>query len=308
MHGSAAAARHFSKKMGRIRESTVESIKVDYLQEIKRKRSIGDVDDIEMLPVKKQGRPVLLGEQLDKKLQLYLKEIRSKGGTLTAAVAIGAARVLILAENRSKLAEFGGYIDLNRQWAYSLFKRMGFVRRKATTAKGQYSLDTFAVEKRKFLNEVLLTVEQEEIPPELIINWDQTGIHLVSLSSWTMEEKGVKRVEVIGESDKRQITAVFAGTIQGNFLPLQLIYKGTTSRCHPKYVFPPGWHITHSPNHWSNETTMLEYIKSIVVPYVDNVRDILFTPCTPGLIIIDNFKGQVTEKVKEALKTEALKH
>ena len=42
---------------------------------------------------------------------------------------------------------------------------------------------------------------------------------------------------------------------------------------------------------------MLEYIKNIVVSYVDNVRDILFTPCTPGLIIMDNFKGQVTQKV-----------
>ena len=80
MHISAAAARHFSKKMGRIRKSTVKSIKADYLQEMKRKRSIGDVNDIEILPVKKRGRPVLLGEQLDKKLQLYLKEIRSKGG------------------------------------------------------------------------------------------------------------------------------------------------------------------------------------------------------------------------------------
>ena len=60
-------------------------------------------------------------------------------------------------------------------------------------------------------------MEQEEIPPELIINWDQTGVHLVSSASWTWEEKGVKRVEVVGQSDKRQITAVLAGTLQGDF-------------------------------------------------------------------------------------------
>ena len=65
------------------------------------------------------------------------------------------------------------------------------------TAKGKY----FTAEKRKFLDEVVLTVEQEEIPPELIINWDQTGICFVSSSSWTMEEKGVKRVKVVGQSD-----------------------------------------------------------------------------------------------------------
>ena len=82
-------------------------------------------------------------------------------------------------------------------------------------------------------------MEQEEIPPELIINWDQTGICFVSSSSWTMEEKGVKRVEVVRQSDKQQITAVFAGVILGDFLPLQLVYKGKTSRCHPNYEFPP---------------------------------------------------------------------
>lgn len=60
-------------------------------------------------------------------------------------------------------------------------------------------------------------MEQEEISPELIINWDQIGVRLVSLASWTWEDKGVKRVEVVGQSDKRQITAVLAGTIQGDF-------------------------------------------------------------------------------------------
>ena len=214
---------------------------------MKRRRSDGDNEGIELLPTKKRGRTVLLGKALDEKLQLYLREIRNNGSPLTAAVAIGAARGLLLAENRNKLAEFGGHIDLNRHWAYSLYKRMGFVQRKATTAKGKYSPEKFTAEKRKFLDEVVLTVEQEEIPPELIINWDQTGIHFVSSSSWTMEQKGVKRVEVVGQNDKRQITAVFAGTIQGDFLPLQLVYKGKTLRCHPNYEFPPGWHITKSP-------------------------------------------------------------
>ena len=182
-----------------------------------------DFEDIELLPIKKRGHTALLGKILDKKLQLYLRELRINGSPLTAAVAIGAARGLLLAENRYKLAEFGGHIDLNRHWAYSLYKRMGFVLRKATTAKGRYSHETFAAEKKRFLDKVVLTVEQEEIPPELIINCDQTGVCLVSSSSWTWVEKGVKRVEVVGQSDKRQITAVLARTIQGDFLPMQLI-------------------------------------------------------------------------------------
>ena len=65
-----------------------------------------------------------------------------------------------------------------------------------------------------------------EIPPELV---DHTGIKIVPVSSWTMEKKGAKRVEIAGVDDKLQITAIFAATAVGDFLPVQLIYQGKTS-------------------------------------------------------------------------------
>ena len=49
----------------------------------------------------------------------------------------------------------------------------------------------------------------DEIPSQLIYNWDQTGVHLVPSSNWTVAKKGSKRVEIKGLKDKRQITAVF---------------------------------------------------------------------------------------------------
>ena len=88
----------------------------------------------------------------------------------------------------------------------------------------------------------------EEIPHDLGINWDQTGIHYVPVGSWTMEKEGAKRVEITAIDDKRQITAVFAGSLSGDFLPPQLIYKGKTRCCLPTIEFLTGWHITNSPN------------------------------------------------------------
>ena len=85
----------------------------------------------------------------------------------------------------------------------------------------------------------------DEIPADLIINFDQTGINYVPVSSWTMEKEGSKRVEITGKDDKRQITAVLAGTVNGNFLPVQLIYKGTTKRCLSTFKFPDDWDQTH---------------------------------------------------------------
>ena len=42
----------------------------------------------------------------------------------------------------------------------------------------------------------------EVIPPDLIINWDHTGINYVPVSKWTMEKKGTKRIEIAGIDEK----------------------------------------------------------------------------------------------------------
>ena len=109
----------------------------------------------------------------------------------------------------------------------------------------------------------------DEIPAELVINFDQTALNIVPTSDWTMEAEGSKRVEIITK-DKRQITAVLAGTLNGDILPCQIIYQGTTTRCLPKYDFPNNRHITYSANHWSTGETMTEYVDN---PYIAEEKD-----------------------------------
>ena len=69
-------------------------------------------------------------------------------------------------------------------------------------------------------------VQMDEICNDMIVNRDQTGINYVPVSSWTMEAEGSERVELIGTDDKRQITVVFAGSLGGDILPIQVIYQG----------------------------------------------------------------------------------
>ena len=191
-------------------------------------------------------------------------------------------------------------MQLNRQWSQSLLQRMNFVQRKATTAKSKETKADFAERKSSLLADMAATVTMEEIPPELILNWDQTRIKIVPCSTWTMNQHGAKRVEMFGTYGKRQITAVFCGTLTGDFLPMQVIYKGKIACCHPHFTFPSGWHITHSPKHWSTKQTMLEYMEHIIAPYVQKVRE-SFQPDTSALVIMDNFKGQITESVSSLL-------
>ena len=87
---------------------------------MKEKRAVEDGGDLAVLPPKKRGRCVLLGDDLDLKVQMYLKKVREGGGVVTARIAMAAAKGIVLTCDKSLLAEFGGHIELNRFWAYSL--------------------------------------------------------------------------------------------------------------------------------------------------------------------------------------------
>ena len=142
-------------------------------------------------------------------------------------------------------------------------------------------------------------VELDEIPPQLIIYRDETAIYYLPVGSWTMELEGAKRVEIAGKDDKRQITAVFAGSIAGDFLPIQLVCKGKTPRCLPHVEsVPEGWHLTCSSSHWSTEQTMKDYIQKIIVLYVEKMRQTLKLGVNyPALLLFDNFKAQCTQQL-----------
>ena len=147
------------------------------------------------------------------------------------------------------------------------------------------------------------TVEFYDIPPELIFNWDQTGINLVPTALWTMDRRGKKRIEIAGYQDKRQITAITCGSLVGKLLPFQLVYAGKTDRCHPAYKFPSDWQITHTENHWSNEKTMLQYITGVIVAFVDRkCEDLSLANDHPALAIFDHFIGQLTDNITQELE------
>ena len=141
---------------------------------------------------------------------------------------------------------------------------MGFVKRTANT-KAKVNPSDFESYKQQFVFDIQTIMEMDEIPRELVINWDHTGIQYVPISSWTMAKEGSKRVEIAGKDDKRQISAVFANTTSGDFLPIQVIYTRKTRKCLPTVKFPSDWNVTHTPNHWANEATTEEYIKGILM-------------------------------------------
>lgn len=50
------------------------------------------------------------------------------------------------------------------------------------------------------------------------------GENLVPVGNWTLAKEEEKRVELVGQDDKRMITATFTSTLSGEFLPFQILY------------------------------------------------------------------------------------
>ena len=96
-----AAAYFFSRKLNTcVSQTTVQSIWDAYKSEVKRKRRADCIDDVTILPEKKRGRSVLLGRELDSKVQLYLRKVREGGGVVSARIAMAAAKGIIMSCDR----------------------------------------------------------------------------------------------------------------------------------------------------------------------------------------------------------------
>ena len=223
---------------------------------------------------------------------------------MNTSIVMAVAEGVLLSKDPSKLSSNGGQIAITKSWAKSILGRMGFRKRKGTNA-GKISVSHFEEVKEYFLADITAEVLMNDIPDELIINWDQTPLHIVPTGNWTMHQAGDKIIPVANLDDKRQITAVLAVSLTGTYLAPQLIYQGKTERCHPQVdAIPEGWDIWHSVNHWSNEVTMKRYITKVIVPYVQKTRqELKLADSHPALVIYDVFKGQTTPAIQSLLST-----
>ena len=270
--GVAKASRKISSDCGKkVSETTIRSMRDEYRKKVRINLENKILTEIKELPTKARGRPLMLGEELDENVKKFLKNLRLSGGVINTTIVIAAAHGIVEAENRALLAGNGGHLDIGRDYARSLMRRMNLVKRKGTKTARKLP-DDFQDLKQAFLDKIVKCVNDYNIPHELIINFDQTGLKMVPTSEWTLEEKGSKDCSIVGLDDKREITGLVGITLTGQMLPFQLIYKGTTERCHPNFKFPKDWNVTHSENHWSTAETMKEYASKVLIPFIEKTR------------------------------------
>ncbi|KAF8594439.1 hypothetical protein BDV93DRAFT_458972 [Ceratobasidium sp. AG-I] len=178
----------------------------------------------------------------------------------------------------------------------------GFIRRllkhvlswswRATTQTAQKLPDDWEQRCIDLAHRLTWNIALHSVPPELLINADQTGVSYLGTGNKTWELKGAKQVPAIGQGEKRQFTLMVAVTAAGDTLPFQSIFKGSTSVSLPSkafrrsseavgFVFTPG-----GEKHWSTLDCMKIWVIEIIVPYIEKTRASLRLPSTQRAILL----------------------
>ena len=160
------------------------------------------------------------------------------------------------------------HFELEKSWAQSLLRCLGFVRRMKTTGKVKIQVGAQKEAELKFLHQIVYNVEEHQIPPSLTINFDQTPSKYVQVSSTIMDQKGESNVPIAGISDKGGIVTTFSIALDNKFPPMKLIYQGKTGQSLPKVKFPDGFSLSVNERHYSNGNEALKFIEEIILPYI----------------------------------------
>ncbi|KAL9954832.1 hypothetical protein ACROYT_G042413 [Oculina patagonica] len=205
--------------------------------------------------------------ELDCKLISFVKNLRARGEVVNGSVISAAAKGLI--RSNPSLHQRYNSFEPTRGWIQSIYRRCNFSRRAGTTTRPPVPRGMYEECKLSFLTDIDKCINKHNIPPELVLNADQTPSSYVSVGRMTMAEKNSKSVPIKGLTDKRSITLTFVISLAGEFLPMQVIYQGKTKASLPRnFVFPKGFCLTQNPKHYSNEEETLKLIDSIINPYL----------------------------------------
>ena len=109
-------------------------------------------------------------------------------------------------------------IDLHQTCAQSIHRRLGFLKRKATTSKQPVSPGFIHEVGFTFYSAIQRNINAYLIPPELVINIDQTPLQFYLTPTHTLTKKGEASVLITNSSSYCHITGTFGISMAGEFL------------------------------------------------------------------------------------------
>ena len=296
-NGPIATVRKFQQRFPNMNESTARTFRKRYESDLADAKRQGKTPSTS-LPLKPQGRPFLLGE-IDEMVQRYILAASNRGSVITRGVAVSTAKALM-----TRNPHLIGNVDVESSHsAQSLYRRMGFRRRQATTSKLEIPEGALKEVTLLFHHDIASKVEKFSILHSLIINLDRKPTKYVPVGQTTLAKKNTKTIPIKGSFGKRTITATYYNCyiasrgISANAIDL----RWEDQKMPPK--FPEKFSLSYNKTHYSNEKEACNFIEEILQPYNKKVIERENLPVDhKTFVIMDVFKGQVTPMVLNLCK------
>lgn len=156
-----------------------------------------------------------------------------------------------------------------------LHEDLGWSERKGTRAV-QKLPDNWRKQIRKTWLRLARLIRDERIPPQLVVNSDQSQIVLQQGTDRTWNECGARQVSILGELEKRVFTCMPSISLDGHIVNLQSIWQGKTNksqpnkntRCYNEAIkFGCTFESSRNNSYWSTHHTMHAFVEHTLAPY-----------------------------------------
>jgi len=244
-------------------------------------------------------------------INIFVKR-REGGLVVNSNVAVPIMRAVI----QQRAPQLLERMSLSRRWVRQwLRKKCNFTYKKGTTSGQKLPADWQAQVETMIDRATGMVVRHNVEHPSLVINWDQSAVMLVPAAKSTYHHRKNKHVSITGQDEKRQITMVVGGTLEGDLLPFQLIFAGQETNRQQHRAVPAldpatalriqsaGWHLTQTPNHWSSQQSMRDYVDLIITPWVNTKRAQHKCPDSHVLLLFDCWSVHKSEEFLGWMKT-----
>jgi hypothetical protein len=245
------------------------------------------------------------GMAIDNELYLNVMSRRNASLAINNMDMRNMLLTLLQKNNMSHLLlENGGKYVFGQSWVSRFNKRHNLSNRAPTSKPRENPVD-FDNKLNTYVNILSIAVHSHSVPPDLVINCDETGINFVANSKRTIAPKGSLKVPLCGfGKDKAQITCTLACTESGQILKPQLIFAGKTVRSLPNINARKNYFYSVTQSHWQNGESYLEFLKNVITPYrLKTIRE-LGLPIDQWCILIhDIHYSHLTPDAREYMKT-----
>ena len=225
--------------------------------------------------------------ELEERVVNYVREKRNEGFPVTHEVI--RMKAIELSRNIPNMPKF----KASTGWCVRMMRRAGLTLRRRTSLAQKLPAE-YSDKLLQFQRHVIALRKEHSYMLSQIGNADETPVYFDMPSNTTIDDKGAKSVIIKGTGNEKARMTVMLGVLaDGHKLPPYVILRRKTL---PKEKLPAGLIFRCQEKGWMTNDLMLDWVK---VVWSRRSGALLKKR---GMLVLDSFKGHLTQEVKEEVK------